>query len=101
MPAAAARGLDIPKITSVLHYDIARSPQLYVHRSGRTARANTSGTTVSLVSPDDVNYHGNICQLLGKKSLDALKVELGTLPLLRERVSLAKKVFFHLSWVPI
>ena len=34
----AARGLDISKIEYVIHYDIARSPQVYVHRSGRTAR---------------------------------------------------------------
>lgn len=93
----AARGLDIPKISSVLHYDIARSPQLYVHRSGRTARANTSGTTVSLVSPDDVNYHNSICQMLGKKTLDAFKVELAMLPLLRERVALAKKVCYMIG----
>ena len=89
----AARGLDIPRVHSVLHYDTARSPQLYVHRSGRTARAGASGVTVSLVSPEDVGYHTQVCKMLGKKSLEAYKVDLSMLPLLRERVSLAKKVY--------
>ncbi len=39
----AARGLDISKIQYVIHYDIARSPQVYIHRSGRTARAGEAG----------------------------------------------------------
>ena len=39
----AARGLDISKIQYVIHYDIARSPQVYIHRSGRTARAGEPG----------------------------------------------------------
>lgn len=68
---------------------------MYVHRSGRTARANTTGVAVSLVAPDDVAFHNHICQQLAtnKKSLEALKVDLTMLPLLRERVSLAKKIF--------
>jgi len=61
----AARGLDIPKIQYVIHYDVARSPQVYIHRSGRTARANTNGTTVSVVSPEDRPYHESIYAALG------------------------------------
>ena len=57
----AARGLDISRVQSVLHYDVARSPQVYIHRSGRTARASQSGTAVSLVSPEDVAHHREIC----------------------------------------
>lgn len=89
----AARGLDIPKIQYVIHYDIARSPQVYIHRSGRTARANSTGTTVSVVSPEDRPYHDNIYAALGVKSLPNVKIDIQILPLLRERVSIAKKIF--------
>jgi superfamily II DNA/RNA helicase len=36
----AARGLDIPAVTTVVHYDIPRTVDLFVHRSGRTAVGN-------------------------------------------------------------
>ena len=88
----AARGLDISKIQSVIHYDVARSPQVYVHRSGRTARANQTGTTVSLVSPEDASHHRAICGYLGFKALPLLHVDLYSLPMLRQRVTLAKQV---------
>ncbi len=91
----AARGLDIPKIQSVIHYDVARSPQVYIHRSGRTARANSSGTSISLPAPEDSLHHKAICDYLGmvNSALPLLHVELAILPMLRERVKLAKKIF--------
>lgn len=63
-----------------------------MHRSGRTARANTTGTTVSLVSPEDAAHHRAICTYLGMKALPLLQVDLYSLPMLRQRVALAKKV---------
>jgi len=93
----AARGLDIPKIQSVIHYDIARSPQLYIHRSGRTARANASGTSISLVAPEDNLHHGHICTALGiqgeNPKMTLLPIDSATVPLLTERIKLAKKIF--------
>ena len=89
----AARGLDISKIQYVIHYDIARSPQVYIHRSGRTARANASGTAVSVVSPEDRPFHDSVYAALGVKSFPNVKIDLQILPLLRERVSIAKKIF--------
>ena len=46
----AARGLDIPEVNFVLHYDYPTNSQIFVHRSGRTARAEKSGHTISLIS---------------------------------------------------
>lgn len=89
----AARGLDISKIQSVLHYDIARSPQVYVHRSGRTARASQSGVTVSLVAPEDSVHHSSICTAQGLAALPVMTVDRGALPIIRDRVRVAKKIF--------
>eukprot|EP01039_Chlorochromonas_danica_P007977 gene7977-8798_t len=97
----AARGLDIKNINHVLHYDIARTPQLYVHRSGRTARANAKGTSISIVTPEDNQAHIAICTSLiassrtGKKipSFPKLEVDLSLVGRIRDRVKLAKKIF--------
>ena len=46
---AIARGLDVPDVEWVLHYDLPRSPEVYVHRAGRTGRAGGKGTSVVFV----------------------------------------------------
>ncbi|MBC5781453.1 DEAD/DEAH box helicase [Ramlibacter sp. USB13] len=46
----AARGIDVPGLPVVVNYDLPRSPDDYVHRIGRTARAGARGTAVSFVS---------------------------------------------------
>ncbi|KAG9187541.1 ATP-dependent RNA helicase DDX24/MAK5 [Alternaria panax] len=50
----AARGLDIPKIDLVIHYHLPRAADTYVHRSGRTARADASGASVLICAPEEV-----------------------------------------------
>jgi ATP-dependent RNA helicase DeaD len=47
----AARGLDISGVTHVLNYDIPNSPDLYVHRIGRTGRVGRSGRAITLITP--------------------------------------------------
>ncbi|KAL2266173.1 hypothetical protein VTJ83DRAFT_5525 [Remersonia thermophila] len=49
----AARGLDIPSIDLVIHYHVPRSADDYVHRSGRTARANNAGISILLCGPKE------------------------------------------------
>lgn len=49
----AARGLDIPHIAHVINYDLPMTPEEYVHRIGRTARAGAEGNAVSLLTPED------------------------------------------------
>jgi ATP-dependent RNA helicase RhlE len=48
-----ARGIDIDDVSHVVNYDLPNSPDDYVHRIGRTARAGKSGTAVSLLAPEE------------------------------------------------
>lgn len=50
----AARGLDIPAVELVTHYHLPRAADMYVHRSGRTARAERSGSSILLCAPEEV-----------------------------------------------
>jgi ATP-dependent RNA helicase RhlE len=46
-----ARGLDISNITHVINFEMPELPELYMHRIGRTGRADATGTAISLVAP--------------------------------------------------
>lgn len=48
-----SRGIDIDDIQMVINYDVPRDPEDYVHRIGRTARANRDGQAITLVTPKD------------------------------------------------
>ena len=50
----AARGLDIPSVQLVLHYHLPRAADMYIHRSGRTARAEKPGSSILLCAPEEV-----------------------------------------------
>jgi ATP-dependent RNA helicase RhlE len=50
----AARGLDIDGIAHVINYDMPHSADSYVHRVGRTGRAESAGIAITLVAPDEV-----------------------------------------------
>lgn len=50
----AARGIDVESLTHVVHYSLPENPEYYTHRSGRTARAGKKGTSLAIVTPQDV-----------------------------------------------
>ncbi|MCP4446216.1 MAG: DEAD/DEAH box helicase [Myxococcales bacterium] len=50
----AARGIDISELSHVINYTFPASPEVYVHRSGRTGRAGKEGTALSLVGPREI-----------------------------------------------
>ncbi|MCU0252250.1 MAG: DEAD/DEAH box helicase [Vicinamibacterales bacterium] len=50
----AARGLDIDGIAHVINYEVPHSADSYVHRVGRTGRAESAGTAITLVAPDEL-----------------------------------------------
>lgn len=49
----AARGLDIPNVQNVIHYQSPFNAEVYVHRCGRTARIGKSGEALNLLAPED------------------------------------------------
>lgn len=68
----AARGLDIPLVQHVIHYQTPRTTENYVHRSGRTARANNEGIAVLLMDPTEVRFYTKLYQDLGRSMTDIL-----------------------------
>ena len=74
----AARGLDIEGISHVINYDIPNSSDDYIHRIGRTARANATGDAITFVSPDEYLALRAIETSLGK-NLDRAEWE-GAVP---------------------
>jgi ATP-dependent RNA helicase RhlE len=63
----AARGLDVEGISHVINYDVPDHPETYVHRIGRTARAEAEGDAITLVTPDDEPMVHRVEYLLGYK----------------------------------
>jgi len=61
-----ARGIDIEFLPYVINYELPRSPKDYIHRIGRTGRAEASGEAISFVSPDD-KHHFRVIQKKMKK----------------------------------
>jgi len=49
----AARGIDVPEIAHVVNFDLPGTPEDYIHRIGRTARAEASGRASSLAAPEE------------------------------------------------
>lgn len=62
-----ARGIDIEKIDLVINYDVPRDAEDYVHRIGRTARANTDGCAYTLVNEKEMNAFSAIERLIEKE----------------------------------
>jgi ATP-dependent RNA helicase DeaD len=58
----AARGIDLPGLDLVVHFDLPTNPETLLHRSGRTGRAGAKGTAVLVVTPADVRKSQRILQ---------------------------------------
>ncbi|XP_064279568.1 ATP-dependent RNA helicase DDX24 [Passer domesticus] len=106
----AARGLDIPNVQHVIHYQVPRTSELYVHRSGRTARAASQGLSLLLIGPEDLINFRKIYKTLEKsEELPFFPIDAKCMTSIRERMNLARQIekaeFFnsrakqHNSWL--
>lgn len=101
----AARGLDIPGIQHVLHYHLPRSADVYIHRSGRTARGENEGVAVMICSPHEAmgplrklrkllstSATGDERKKKWQKDVELLPIEPDILTQLRERSKIASEL---------
>ncbi|QQR41421.1 DEAD/DEAH box helicase [Myxococcus xanthus] len=70
----AARGLDIPRLSHVVNFDVPNAPEAYVHRIGRTGRAGREGVAITLVEPREHRLLRNIERVTGQR------IEVATVP---------------------
>lgn len=64
-----SRGIDIKDINLVVNFDVPGDAEDYVHRIGRTARAETTGVAITLINPDDMRKFARIEKLIEKEIL--------------------------------
>ncbi|CAH6850112.1 Ddx24 [Phodopus roborovskii] len=106
----AARGLDIPKVQHVIHYQVPRTSEIYIHRSGRTARATREGLSLMLIGPEDVINFKKIYKTLKKdEDIPLFPVQSKYMDVVKERIRLARQVekaeyrnfqaCLHNSWI--
>ncbi|KAJ6229927.1 atp-dependent RNA helicase ddx24 [Anaeramoeba flamelloides] len=106
----SARGLHIPNVSSVVHFQFPKNPEIYVHRCGRTARVGTTGVSLSILGPFDIKFYNKTINRLNQKQLQKFKknpdsefqeheLQIVELPIdktiysqLRKRVKLARKI---------
>jgi ATP-dependent RNA helicase RhlE len=63
----AARGIDVEALSHVVNFDVPAMPEDYIHRVGRTARAEMTGDAVTFVAPDEENDLRAIERAIGKR----------------------------------
>jgi ATP-dependent RNA helicase DeaD len=78
----AARGLDVPRISHVVNYDIPQDAETYVHRIGRTGRAGRSGEAILFVSHRERRMLSNIERVTRQK---ITPIELPTAKIINEK----------------
>lgn len=61
-----SRGLDLTEVTHVVNFELPEDPEIYIHRIGRTGRAEQTGTAISMISPREVDLRTAIEELMGE-----------------------------------
>ncbi|EKG12791.1 RNA helicase ATP-dependent DEAD-box conserved site [Macrophomina phaseolina MS6] len=96
----AARGLDIKGVELVIHYHLPRTADMYVHRSGRTARGDSSGSSVLICAPEEVvgvrrlvaKVHANNAAPKSTYFMRSIDLDRKVVTRLKPRATLAKKI---------
>ena len=82
-----SRGIDVDGVSLVINYDVPPDPEDYVHRIGRTARAETTGTAITFITPKDQRKFSGIESLIGYAVTKlTLPTELGEQPIYNPEV---------------
>ena len=76
----AARGLDIPDVAQVIHYELPVNPNSYVHRAGRTGRAEKEGSTFLILSQAEEREYLRMVRQLRIQTTKLSLPALATLP---------------------
>ncbi|KAM0844319.1 hypothetical protein ACQ4PT_057135 [Festuca glaucescens] len=87
-----ARGMDFDNVRTVIHYQLPHSSDVYIHRSGRTARKSLAGCSIALISPDDKAKFYSLCKSFSKESLQQFPVDQAYMPQVMNRLSLARQI---------
>ncbi|KAG8760841.1 ATP-dependent RNA helicase [Ceratobasidium sp. 428] len=89
----AARGLDIPSVDHVIHYQLPRTADAYVHRNGRTARAQREGFSLLLIAPSERGIMKGLMESLNRtEAITETAIEHDVLDRLKRRVQLARQI---------
>ncbi|KAK9456501.1 P-loop containing nucleoside triphosphate hydrolase protein [Dipodascopsis uninucleata] len=90
----AARGLDISNVHHVIHYHLPRSADMYVHRSGRTARGAEEGVAILLYTKNEQQMLKSMLQSLNKNSKDfrVFDVDKKAIKQISIRVDIARRI---------
>ena len=87
-----ARGLDIPKVDLVIHYHIPTRTDIFVHRSGRTARANQGGKVSSLISGKELGLYRRTMIDLNYKQFSMNTLPVGQLEKIKSLFEYAREL---------
>jgi len=87
-----ARGMDFDDVRTVIHYQLPHSTDVYIHRSGRTARKSLAGCSIALISPTDKSKFYSLCKSLSKENLQQFPVDHAYMPEVMNRLSLARQI---------
>ena len=89
----AARGIDIKGVDLVVHYQVPMSADTYVHRSGRTGRANAEGASVMLVTPAERQRYRTLLRNLNREApLPSFPTVESAVAEAKRRVAVARKL---------
>ncbi|XP_040379589.1 DEAD-box ATP-dependent RNA helicase 13 [Oryza brachyantha] len=87
-----ARGMDFDDVRTVIHYQLPHSTDVYIHRSGRTARKSMAGCSIALISPGDKAKFYTLCKSLSKENLQQFPVDHAYMPAVMNRLTLARQI---------
>ena len=71
----AARGIDIPFLENVVHFDFPTKMKLFIHRAGRTARAGRTGVSYGVMTNEELAYLHDLSIFVGRDHLDICSPE--------------------------